>query len=244
MSEVPEEVTDSANPPDPEAVPEEPEDPGIQIGDQTFKTEAAALAFAREQLRDSEVERARADAYRQGIIEAQRNVTFQPNVTQAPAKPDKTALEQEFYSDPIAAMERVRAQAIAEAEQKILGRVGQQNEEQRLWSKFSDANPDLADFKKDVELIGDEYKEIIVTLHKTKGEDEAMKFIAQKTRAKFQQYADKAKPSRELPKAGGASPSGSGAGGKVTPARDGKNPPKPTSFIEQIQENKRRRARV
>ncbi len=140
----------------------------IEIGDRSFKTEAEALAYAREQML---IDSAKADAF-----------------PQAPPTPeDNTAWEQEFYANPKEAIAKAMATAAAEGEKRALSKVSMQSEDVRIWNKFTELNPDLADFKEDVEQTANKYKEIIVTLTQTKGEDEAIKFIAHTYRKRLRQ---------------------------------------------------------
>lgn len=224
--------------PDPEATEE---DSGIEIDGQKFKTEALALEYARNKTISLEVEVAKADAYRQGILEARQDVTNPKNVTAPAEQEDDPEWETKFYENPKKVMAEAMAKAAEIGKKEALRTVGIQSEDVRLWNKFTDLNPDLADFKRDVEMMGDEHKELIMSIAKTKGEDEAIKFLGQKTRAKFQQFNEKAKPSKELPnKGGGVSPSG--GADKVTNSKDKKTSDKPLSFVEQMKQNKRRHA--
>lgn len=235
--------------PDPEATPEAEDnaeevdsgdDSSITIDGQSFKTEAEALAYARDKITQSDIEIARADAYRQGIAEGRQNVTLPQNVTPQPQEDDKE-WEQKFYENPKKAIAEAMEAARKEALKELDGKTTIDRENARLWNRFSELHPDLADFRDDVEQVGTRHREELLLMAKTKGEDAAMNFLATKTRTKFQQWAEKAKPGKPLPNGGGgASPSG---GSKdVTKSSGKKSEDKPLSFVDQIKQNKKRHA--
>lgn len=224
---------------DPEAVEQEEESAAIEIDGQSFKTEAEALEYARTKITAADIELARADAYRQAAQDLGQRVTHQPNVTPQPQE-DEKEWEQKFFENPKKALEDAMAKARAEALSEVGKMTALDRENARLWSRFCELNPDLADFKEDVEHATALHREAAVALKGTKGEDAALNYIATKTRSKFQQWAEKAKPGTPMSKGGGASPSG---GGKdVTSGGSKKSDDKPLSFVEQIKQNKKRHA--
>lgn len=212
------------------------EDP-IQIGDRTFATQAEALAFARESLRESEHQRAIVEAYNTGLTE--RGVqSVQPAAPAAPA--DDPKWEERFYSNPKATLKEFADTIRKEVRTEVLSTVNTQSEEQKLWSEFFTRHPDLEGFQEDATTILNRYDKEVRALVSTKGKEQGMDFLAQKTRAKFEEYNERRKPTRALPNGGaGTVPS---TQTNVT----NKNAPKeekPLSFVEQIRQNRAKRMR-
>lgn len=205
-------------------------DEGIELDGQKFKTQKEALAYAQANIMKLQMEREIADAYRQGIADAAGPLE---SVTPQAAAPAEDNFEEEFYRDPKATLEKVRLQAIEEAETRILTKQQMQNAEEKLWSDFQNAHPDLADFREDVVHYANVHKDVVQALVRTKGQQAAFDYVAQKTRAKFQAYVEKMKPATALP---ATKPAVTPTGQKsVTPP---KAPTKPLSFMEEVRQNK------
>jgi hypothetical protein len=107
--------------------------------------------------------------------------------------------------------------------------------EKEVWENFCGLHPDLSDFKADVEATANspKHRNIITALAQTKGQTEAMNYVAQKTRAKFNAYAAASKKATVLPKGAGAGASPSGAQKPVTLA---KKEAKPLSMSDQVRQ--------
>jgi len=212
----------------PEAVPEEtpaevPEE--IEIGERTFKTQAEALAFARAELQRKEQESAVAEAYRAGIADLSAH--------QAPAAaPAEDNWEEKFYANPKGTLEELREQI----KQEVLGQVTTQTEDQKLWSEFQTKHPDLVGFEDDVKVTLAKFDKEIKGIAATKGKEKAMEFLAQKTRVKFQEYIDRAKPQHALSntRTAGASTSQTSVTPKIVVE-------KVLSFAEQVKQNRAKR---
>lgn len=201
---------------------EEPEEL-IRIGDQTFKTQAEAIAYA-ERL---EHEKMLVESYNQGIRE-----TLQ--ATQRPtevAPPPEDNFDEQFYTNPKEALMKMKEQAKAEA----IAIVDAREREVAAWNKFASLNPDLADSRTEVMRILQENWDV---LGKMKDETKAMGILATKTRSYFQSIADRLKPRVELPNrpAQVVSPGGSSRP-SVTPT---KKDAAPLTMAEQLKSMRRR----
>ncbi len=204
-----------------------PAEEQIQIGEKTFATQAEALAYAQSALRDAEHQRAVVEAYNTGLTE---RGAAQPVVTQA--TPDNW--EERFYANPRGTLQELRE----EIKKEVLGNVSAQTEDQKMWAEFNRLHPDLDGFQEDVSAVLTRYDKEIRALASTKGKESAMNFLAQKTRAKFEEYAERKKPKREL-----ANGSGSGIpAGQTNVTKNSNNKEeKPLSFVEQVRQNKLKR---
>lgn len=175
----------------------EGDDGEYKIGDQSFRTAQEAFAYANSLVHDKAIVEAQANAYRQAVVDASVAQSGAQNVTQnVPQEEDN--FEQRFYEDPKKYLAEMRNKIKEEAKQEILGTVQQQTEDEKLWGEFFKQNPDLADFKEDCEVTLTKIQRDVAAINKAKGQKAAMDFLAQKTRAKFQAYAELSKPKREL----------------------------------------------
>lgn len=202
METQPEETTKPETveqPPAPEAVEAEAAAPDIKIGDKTFKSQDEAFAFAQSELAKREREVELADAYRAGVADAgqlpipptQQQLVQQPT----PQDPD---WEQKFYSDPRKTLKEYGEQIRETVKQELRSEYRVTNEEDKLWGQFYSKHPDLEGFDEDVKLMLNKFTEELKVITRTKGKEAGFDFLAQKTKAKFQAYADSQKPSREL----------------------------------------------
>lgn len=191
----------------------------IRIGDQEFKTQAEAIKYAEKLERD----RMYADAYNQGIQETIR--ATQPQV--API-PEEDKFDEEFYTDPKAAMRKVKEQASQEA----LNAVRAEVEREKQWTSFLADNPDIE--RKDAERV---FVENMATLGKITDIEKGKKLLATLVRADYQRIRDLGKPRVELPNKGGQAVSaGSSTSGNVTPK---KNDEKPLTLAQQMKSLRR-----
>jgi hypothetical protein len=194
-------------------VVEEEESP-IRIGDQTFKTEKEAIAYAEKMERERLVEQAQAQGMREAIE------AMKPPVVPV-EEPDN--FEEEFYGDPKKKIKQVKSEAIAEA----LALFRAEQREEKLWAKFLDDHPDLD--RVDAERILQANWSVLGKMTDT---DLAMKELARKTRAEYQRIAERMKPRTELPPnkrqaLGAGSPTRTRG---VTPTE----PEKPVDFVTQM----------
>jgi hypothetical protein len=215
----------------PEAQPEEVLPPGsapvtaeavappaeeeIRIGDQTFKTQSEAFAYAQTQLAAKQHELDLAEAYRAGIADvSQANSAASP--PSATPEPDDNQWETDFYANPKATLQKLRSEIEQEVRASVLGTVTQQTADQKLWAEFIARHPDLEGFDEDARTTLAKIENEVRALARTKGKDAALDFLAQKTRAKFQEYAARSAPTRKLPNGGGGPSPGTQT--NVTPA--------------------------
>ncbi len=218
--------------PAPEGQAAEPTEPQeeIQIGERTFKTQAEAVAYAQSALRQKEQELAVVEAYNAGLVERGGAA---PQAQPAAAPPPDN-WEERFYANPRGTLQELRE----EIKKEVLGSVAGQTEDDKMWAEFNRRHPDLDGFKEDVSSVLTRYDREIRALASTKGKEQAMDFLAQKTRAKFEDYNERKKPSRTLPNGSGGSPPSTQT--NVT-NKSNKKEETPLSFIDQIRQNKAKR---
>lgn len=163
-------------------------------GGKKFRTQKEALAYAQELTRAQELELAQANAYRQAI-EENRQYSQAPQTQQAPQR-TKEELEAEYYTDPIAATERI----VAEAGKQILTRQQAAAEDARIQRAFCDENPDLEHLWDFVALTVQKDPQLYSLTARTKGEKAARDLAAQKVRAALDMAQQIKKPKTELGK--------------------------------------------
>lgn len=172
----------------PEAAPAPVEEfEEIKIDDQVFKSEKDALAYATEKLKREEHERMLAEAHSQGVREALA-ATQQPQA----AAPQEDNFDEQFYSNPKEALNKVKEAAKAELRAEFDAKAA----EEQAWNEFSAIYPDLADSRREVIRILNENVDI---LGKMQDRKKAMGILATKTREYFDEIVEKRKPRTELP---------------------------------------------
>lgn len=224
-------TTETEQQPAPEAVEAEASSPDIKIGDKTFKTQDEAFSFAQSELARREREVELADAYRAGVADAGQ-LPIPPNQPQHLAQPppnEDPEWEQKFYSDPRKTLKEYGEKIRESVKAELRTEYRSTSEEEKLWSQFYGKHPDLEGFDEDVRLVLSKHQEELKVITRTKGKDAGFDFLAQKTKAKFQAYAEAQKPSRELSN-GKAGPS-SGTQTSVTPKI---NKSAPIDMVSQI----------
>lgn len=191
-----------------DATPAEPEpETLIHINGREFKTQSEAIKYAEELERKAEA----AELYNQGVRDA-----LAAGQKAEPPKPEDDNFEERFYANPKEMLKEVQAKATQDALRQIQA---EQNKE-RLWTEFLQANPDIR--RKDAERILQENWE---TLGAMTDVARAMKVLAQKTRAEYEEIRDLAKPRTELSRKSGqvVSPAG-GQAPRVTPKEKEETP--------------------
>lgn len=192
----------------------------IKIGEREFDSESDAIKYAEELERKTEA----AELYNQGVRDA-----LAANTRPAEATPEpEDNFEERFYANPKEALKEVQSRARDEAVSLIRA----ENKREALWNQFLSENPDIR--RKDAERILAENAETIGRMTDT---IKAMKALAQKTRAEYEEIRDLGKPRTELlnKQNQGLSPSG-GAPKRVTPKE---NNSAPLSFTEELKRLKR-----
>lgn len=180
-----------------EPAPEEEQEARIKIGDQEFKTQEEAFAYAQSLAQKNTLVEAQSNAYRQAIQDAALAQAAAQKVTQPQAEPEED-FDAKFYENPKEYLKTYGEKISAAAEAKILNQINTRTEEEKLWGEFFNGHPDLRDFKEDCEAVLGRHTEDIRAIHQAKGQKAAMDYLAQKTRAKFQSYIESTKPQREL----------------------------------------------
>ena len=209
----------------------------VEIDGHRFSSEAEALKWALSNKAQLEREKELADAYRSGISDSQVFTQGQfPQVTPKIEDEDPN-FEERFYANPKEVLKELTAKAKREAFEELQRVTSARDIEREVWDKFTSAHPDLADFKEDVETIANhsQHKEIIQALVRTKGQEAAMNYVAQKTRAKFQAYAEAMKQKTVLPRGAGPGTTPTGSEKKVTLP---KKEEKPMSMKDQLRQLK------
>lgn len=196
--EIPQEAAAQTESPD-DTQDEEEREAKIKIGDKEFNTQEEAFAYAQSLDHKTALLEAQSNAYRQAVLDATAAQGAAQKVTQNPPEPEED-FDAKFYENPKEYLKTYGEKIIAQTEAKILSQVNAKTEEEKLWGEFFSGHPDLRNFKEDCETVLAKHNEDIRALYQTKGQKAAMDYLAQKTRAKFQDYIEASKPQRELPR--------------------------------------------
>jgi hypothetical protein len=219
-----------------EAAAEIPEEDKITIGDKEFATQEEAMAYAKDLHDKGETEKLLHDAYRQGIQDAAITAVPGEGVTQEPVVEEEDDFDQKFFENPKEYLKSMAEKVRQETKAEIQAETAQKAADQELWGKFYGKHPDLVGFEEDCQIILAREAEMIKTLVKTSGEAKAMDYLARKTRAKFQSYAERQRPQQELPaNQAGATPTG---GERVTQGGAEKEEG-PVDFVGQMRQHKK-----
>lgn len=199
---------------------DEEEETLIRIGDKEFKSQADALKYAES----LEYEKLAGDNYNRGIQDAMQAIR-----PQEPQVQEEDDFEEKFYSNPKETLKAVKDQATQEA----IAQIKKEQTRESLWNQFLTENPDLR--RKDAQRVLEENWE---TLGKITDLPKAMKLLAVKTRAEYQEIAERLRPRTELPNKGGQAVSaGSATPPSVTRAQKEATSP---NFIAEMKKMKRR----
>jgi hypothetical protein len=197
-----------------DTAPTQVEEEPIRINGQVFKTQAEAFAYAEQLARDKDV----AEAHAAGVRDA-LEATSRP-VQQNPEPEDD--FEQRFYSNPKETLKDIEEKAV----KKALEVIQAENHKEKLWNQFLSEYPDVR--RKDAERILNENAKLFNAMTDIPG---AMKTLAAKVRAEYDEIADLRRPRTTLPeKKPTVAPSG-GRPASVTPA---KNPSGPVDFVSEF----------
>jgi len=207
----------------------------IKIGDKEFKTQEEAFAYAQSLEQKTTLVEAQSNAYRQAVQDTMAAQAASQKVTQAPPEPEED-FDAKFYENPKEFLRQYGEKISAAAEAKILNQINTQSAEEKLWGEFFSGHPDLRNFKEDCEGVLARHTEDIRAIHQTKGQKAAMDYLAQKTRAKFQDYIEAAKPQRELPR----TTAGASVGSAVNVTRNIRTEA-PVDFITEIRQARGKR---
>ncbi len=203
----------------------EDEENDIRIGDQVFKSQKDAIDYAQK----LEREKLFNEAHNMGIREAIQQLAPKPEAVVAP--PEFT--DEEFYTDPSAALKKAKDKAKEEAKAEIKKELADERNAELLWDRFLTKYPDID--RQDAQRILTEQWSILGVIA---DESKAMEMLAQKTRAEYQRIVEKMKPRSELPKRSGQVVStGANAPTGVTPARQAQ---KVLTMTEQMKTLRRR----
>lgn len=193
----------------------------IRIAGQTFKSQKEAFAWAEERERERELTEAHAAGIREAL-----------EATRQPAQPNpepEDDFEQRFYANPKETLKEIQAKAVAEATQAIRA----ETQREKLWNDFLSEYPDIR--RKDAERILNENWSVFGKITDLK---QAMKSLAQRTRAEYEEIESLRKPRTVLAdKKQVLSPSG-GAPQRVTPP---KKDDAPLDFVSQMKKLKEHR---
>lgn len=197
--------------------PEEKEEPIILNGKE-FSSTKEALKYA-EQL---EQEKLIAEARNMGIQDALQYQSQQV-AAQVPAQEDN--FDEKFYGNPKETLRQVKEEAKSEA----LSIIRAEQQRENLWSTFLSENPGIR--RKDAERVLNENWE---TIGKMTDVPKAMKILAQKVKADYDEIEFQRKPRSELPETKRQAVSaGRGESGSVTPA---KKEERPLTLTEQMRQ--------
>lgn len=200
------------------AAPAEPETL-ITINGREFKTQSEAIKYAEELERKAEA----AELYNQGV----RDALSAGKPIEAQAQPEDDNFEERFYANPKEMLKEVQQKATQDA----LRQIQAEQKKEALWTEFLSSNPDIR--RKDAERVLQENWDTIGAMTDV---SRAMKVLAQKTRAEYQDIIDHHKPRTELAAKKGqvVSPAG-GSAPRVTPQ---KKEEAPLDFASQLRKLK------
>jgi len=173
-----------------EAAPAAPAE-NIKIGDQSFATQKEAWDYADELAK----ERLAQDAYRQGIDDASRMQT-QVTPENAPVEAGDS-FDDEFYSNPQEYLKKYGEQIKKSVTEDLNSASATKTREAELWKQFYDSNPDLQVKERLVKSILQDNWDV---LGRMKNSDDALRILADKTRAELKSWSDADKPSTEMPR--------------------------------------------
>lgn len=208
----------------------------IQIGDKTFASQEEAFAYAQDLHSKGETEKLLHDAYRQGIQDAKLADPFAPGVTQEAAPEEEEDFDQKFFENPKEYLKSMAEKIRQETKNELKQETAQAEADRQLWNEFYGKHPDLAGFDEDCQAVLAREAAMIETLVKTQGKEKAMDYLARKTRAKFQTWAERQRPQKEL-SSEGAAPTPTG-GERVTQSSQEKSEG-PVDFVGQMKQHKR-----
>lgn len=190
-------------------------DPIVVDGKQ-FKTEREAFEYTKSKLSESETEKLITSARLEGMEAALMN---QGHAQVAPPQEAQTEPEDdsdEFYSDPSGYMKKKEAQLEEKIEQRLQSKMEQKQADEKLWSEFFQAHPDLEGFRSDCEMVLNQPENLkTIQVLSSKDRKRAMDYLATKTREKFQMWAERQKPRKTLERTNSGPSEGSPGG--VTP---------------------------
>lgn len=191
----------------------------ITINGREFKTQSEAIKYAEELERKAEA----AELYNQGV----RDALSAGKPIEAQAQPEDDNFEERFYANPKEMLKEVQQKATQDA----LRQIQAEQKKEALWTEFLSSNPDIR--RKDAERVLQENWD---TLGAMTDVSRAMKVLAQKTRAEYQDIIDHHKPRTELAAKKGqvVSPAG-GSAPRVTPQ---KKEEAPLDFASQLRKLK------
>lgn len=159
----------------------------IKIGSKEFKTHAEALAYAQELEQATQLE----DAYRKGIKDAA------PEVVEPKIDEEELFLKQiedKLFENPKEALKLYGEKLVQKVTKNIEDTYNKKNQEEKFWSDFTLANPDLN--QETVKyILQRDWKELgYIDVNKAKDE------LAKRTRSYINNIVEQAKPKTELPK--------------------------------------------
>lgn len=208
-----------------------------RIGERLFETQEAALDYAQSQVSALETEQQIANAYSQGLRDAQPVPGVQPHsVTPLPPPPPELNTE-ELYTNPQQFLDKfankIKNETRAESDHRQLMR----DQSEQIWSEFTNRHPMLADFRTEVENFTSANQQEVRAIIATKGRPAGYDYVATKLKSRFETYSNAIKPTRELPNTVAPTPAPSRADGVTPPAV----PKKGLSFADQIRSIRKRR---
>lgn len=219
--------------PEGEPVEEVAAEGSIIIDGKTFANESEAYEHTKKLLAESDTEKlimaAKQEAYQEAMHLNQQAQA--PVIEEAPEVDDSD----EFYADPQGYFKK-KSDAIEDRiRTKIQGEMAATNADVQLWQEFFAAHPDLDGFKDDCQQMLNANLDTVKLLA-SKDRRKAMDFLATKTREKFQTYADRMKPRKELHRTNDVPSVGTNHVASVTQQeKDGT----PLDFVSQMRNLKR-----
>ncbi len=199
----------------------------FKIGGKEFSTQEEAWTYAES----LEQERLAADAFRQGVEVASRMNPGNP--APAPAAPtEPEEIDPEYYTNPKAYFAKREAQMIDRARAAIEQDSQRKQTHEETWTQFYSDYPDLASARDFVDLT---LQQNWNTLQHVETK-QALKQLAEKTRAKLKPIVEARMPKTELPK-----PKHAVSAGGAEQVTQPKTAAQPLNFTQQMAKLKKGR---
>jgi len=175
---------------------EAPKAAKYRIAGREFATQEEAFAYAEDLDRQNAIKEAEVNAYRQMNSTYNNGGQQAQKVTLPPEEEDD--FDAKFYENPKKYLQEREELVRQRTRDEVLQAVGAQSEEEKLWNEFFQENPDLSGDRDIAELVVSQHTEDIRAIAQTRGKKAASEFLAQKVRARHQNWVEAQKPRREL----------------------------------------------
>lgn len=227
-------------PPDETDLPEE-DSPGpddatdgkYRIGDKYFDSFEEAHAYATQMQNESTEPNSQFDAYRQGILDAQKATQNPESVT---PEPQNEFDEDLYFSNPGEFLKNYAQKIKQETAEEINQNLSMKEQSNQVWNAFTSRHPEFSDFRSETEAFVNQHVQEVQKIIRAKGPEAGYDWVALKMKENSRRLSQLSSPRKTLKNgSGGATPSNPPS--SVTPKKSVK---KRVSFAEQIRSIKRK----